>query len=311
MAFRTLPTSTMSRSPLHLWGKLMEESLEKPNVSIIIPTNNSGETIEECLKSIQGQTYPFYEVIIVDNFSNDDTLETTKKFGAETIREKCNPAQARNIGVDNSTGKYVLLLDSDQVLSPTVVEECVEICENEKIGMVTIPEIFIGKSFWSFCSAAWKNCHEEVDRLSGDRRDMINSKPRFFVKDEITHVGMLDNSMLWGEDYYLYRKLKKANVREAECKSKIYHHELTSIRDILLKNLRYGKSMPVFLQQTKKQIFPLMFEHALLTFRKVFKNFRNSPSVIFGCAVLLCIKLYSTLMGLLLESASFFRDITC
>ena len=48
----------------------MVESLEKPRVSIIIPTNNSGETVEECLRSIRGQNYPSYEVIIVDNFSN-------------------------------------------------------------------------------------------------------------------------------------------------------------------------------------------------------------------------------------------------
>jgi len=289
----------------------MEESLEKPRVSIIIPTNNSGETIEECLRSIQGQNYPLYEVIIVDNFSNDGTLETAKEFGAKIIQQKCNPAQARNIGVDNSAGRYVLFLDSDQVLSPTVVEECVERCENEKIGMVIIPEVFIGKDFWSSCSAAWKNCYEEVARLYRDRRDIIHNIPRFFIREEITRVGMLDNSLHWGEDYDLYRKLKKVNVREAESKSKIYHHELTSIRDTMIKNFRYGKSMPVFLQQTRQQIFPSMFEQALLTFQKVFKNSKNSPSVIIGCAVLLCIKSYSTMIGLLLESASFFRDINC
>jgi glycosyltransferase involved in cell wall biosynthesis len=277
----------------------MEESLEKPKVSIIIPTYNSGETLKECLKSIQGQRYPFYEIIIVDNFSNNGTLETAKEFGAKTIQQKCNPAQARNIGIDNSTGKYVLFLDSDQVLSPTVVEECVERCENEKIGMVIIHEVFIGKNFWSFCSAVWKNCYEEVGRLYGDRRDIIHSRPRFFTKEEITLVGMLDNSLLWGEDYDLYEKLKRANVREAECKSKIYHQELTSIRDTLIKNLRYGKSMPVFLQQTKEQIFPLMFRHALLTFREVFKNFKNSPSVVVGCAVLLFTKSCSIMIGLL------------
>jgi glycosyltransferase involved in cell wall biosynthesis len=301
MAFRTLPISAILRSLLHLWGKLMEESLEKPKVSIIIPTNNSGETIEECLRSIQGQNYPSYEVIIVDNFSNDGTLETAEEFGAKTIQQKCNPAQARNIGVDNSTGKYVLFLDSDQVLSPTVVKECVERCENEKIGMVIIPEVFTGKGFWSFCSAAWKNCYEEVARLYVDRRDIIHNKPRFFIKQKITRVGMLDNSLIWGEDYDLYRKLKKVNVREAECRSKIYHHELVSIRDTLIKNLRYGKSMSVFMQQTKKQIFPLMFEDVLLTFRRVFKDFKNSPSVVVGCAVLLCIKSYSMAIGLLLE----------
>jgi len=273
--------------------------LEKSRVSIIIPTNNSEETIEECLRSIQGQDYPLYEVIVVDNFSNDNTLEMAKNLGAKTIQQKCNPAQARNIGVDNSAGKYVLFLDSDQVLSPTVVKECVERCENEKIGMVVIPEVFIGKGFWSSCSAAWKNCFEEVARLYGDRRDIIHNEPRFFIKEEITHVGMLDNSLLWGEDYDLYRKLKKANVREAECISKIYHYELTSIRDALIKNLRYGKSMPFFVQQTKQQIFPAIPEHALLTFQRVLKNSRNSPPIVIGCAVLLCVKSYSMVIGLL------------
>ena len=277
----------------------MEESLEKPRVSIIIPTNNSGETIEECLRSIQRQDYPQYEIIVVDNFSNDSTLERAKHLGAKAIRQKCNPAQARNIGIDNSAGKYVLFLDSDQVLSPTIVKECVEICKNEKIGMVVIPEVFIGKGFWSSCSAAWKNCFEDVARLYADRRDIIHNEPRFFVKEKITDVGMLDNSLLWGEDYDLYRKLKKSNVREAECKSKIYHYEDMSIKDALIKNLRYGKSMPVFVKQTKQQIFPAMPEHALLTFQKLLKNSRNSPSIVIGCAVLLCVKSYSTVIGLL------------
>lgn len=82
MASPTLLTSAILRSRPHLSGKLMEESLEKPRRSIIIPTNNSGETIEECLRSIQGQDYLEYEVIIVDNFSNDNTLKMAKKLGA-------------------------------------------------------------------------------------------------------------------------------------------------------------------------------------------------------------------------------------
>jgi glycosyltransferase involved in cell wall biosynthesis len=289
----------------------MGESLEKPRVSIIIPTNNSGETFEKCLRSIQGQNYPSYEVIIVDNFSNDGTLETAKKFNAKIIQKKCNPAQARNIGLDNSTGRYVLFLDSDQVLSPTVVEECVGRCENEKIGMVTIPEVFIGKGFWNSCSATWKNCYEEVARLYKDRRDIIHYVPRFFNREEVIRGGMLDNSLNWGEDYDLYRKLKSVNVQEAESKSKVYHYEFTSIRDTMIKNLRYGKSMVVFMQQTGQQIFPSMFEDALLSFRKVFRNSKNSPWVIIGCAALLCIRSYSTMIGLMLESAPFFRNIDC
>jgi len=211
----------------------MGNTLENLNVSIVIPTYNSGTTLAVCLKSVHGQSYPFYEVIVVDNFSNDDTLKTANDFGAKIIQQKCNPALARNIGIVNSTGKYILFLDSDQVLSPSVVEECVKKCKNRKVGMVRIPEVFIGKGFWSRCSAVWKNYYAKVEQLYGAGENIIHGEPRFFIKEQITRVGMLDATLLWGEDYDLYEKLKKVNIKEAFCKSKIYHYELTSVRKIL------------------------------------------------------------------------------
>jgi len=278
----------------------MGNTLENLNVSIIIPTYNSGTTLAECLKSVHGQSYPFYEVIVVDNFSNDDTLKTAKEFGAKIIQQKCNPALARNIGIVISTGKYILFLDSDQILSPSVVEECVKKCKNRKVGMVRIPEVFIGKGLWSRCSAVWKDYYAKVEQLYGAGENIIHGEPRFFIKEQVTRVGMLDATLLWGEDYDLYEKLKKVGVKEESCKSKLYHYELASIRKIMIKNLRYGKSTPIFIQQTKKQIFPLLFRHALLTFREVFRNFKKSPAIIMGCGVLLYLKTYSMTIGLLI-----------
>ena len=277
----------------------MEKTSGKPKVSIIIPTYNSDDTLAECLKGVCNQSYPFYEVVIVDNFSNDDTIKIATEFEAKIIQQKCNPALARNIGIDNSTGKYILFLDSDQVLSEFVMEECVRKCENENAEMVRIPEIFIGKGFWSFCSAVWKNHYEKVEQLYEASGSIIHGEPRFFIKGQIARVGMLDSALLWGEDYDLYEKLRKVGVKEALCKSRVYHHEPTSIGKILMKNLRYGKSMHIFLQQTKKQIFPLMLRHALLTFREIFRNFKKSPAIIMGCAALLCLRTYSMVIGLL------------
>jgi len=277
----------------------MEESLEKPKVSIIIPTYNSGGTLEECLKSVHGQSYPFYEVMVVDNFSNDDTIKIATDFRAKIIQRKCNPALARNIGVDSSTGKYVLFLDSDQVLSPSVIEECVGKCESESFGMVRIPEVFTGKSFWGFCSAAWKNCHQKVERCRTDE-NIIRGEPRFFVKKQIVQAGMLNVALLWGENYDLYNRLKKMDSKETLCNAKLFHCEPTSVKKILVKNFCYGKSMPVFVRYTRKQIFKLMFRHSLLTFSEVFRNFKKSPAIIWGCAVLLCLKAYSMVIGLLI-----------
>jgi len=278
----------------------VEKTSEKPKVSIIIPTYNSEGTLLECLKAVFNQSYPFYEVIIVDSFSNDHTVRIAKEFGVKIIEQKCSPASARNIGTANSTGKYVFFLDSDQVLSPYVVEECVKMCEDENIGMVSIPEISVGKGFWGSCSASWKNYYSKVGRSYVGSRAVSNA-PRFFAKTFIVRVGMLTNNLLWGEDRDLHERLQRAGVKEAFCISKVYHNELTSIRSILLKNLRYGKSIPIFLQRPQKQVFPSLLNHAWLTIKEIFRDSKDDPALVIGCVILFCLKTYSTMIGILIN----------
>ena len=269
----------------------------KPKVSIIIPTYNSGATLEKCLRSLENQTYPSYETIVIDSFSNDGTLRIAEKFRAKTIQQRSNPALARNIGVTNSTGKYVLFLDSDQVLSPSVVAECITKCEDERAGMVIIPETFIGSGFWGSCSAVWKNCYQKVEQLYEASGHMHSGEPRFFVKEQIIRVGMLDAALIWGEDYDLHKRLRKAKVEEAMCESNVYHYELESLNGIFVKNFRYGKSMPIFEQQTGERMFSKMLWQALLTFRRILRNFKSSPAIILGCMILLCLKTCSMAVG--------------
>ena len=278
----------------------MRLNLEKPKVSVVVPTYNSERTLSKCLKSICNQSYPYHETIVVDSFSHDNTVNIAKGFEAIIIQSKCNPALARNIGIANSTGKYVLFLDSDQILSTRVIEECVNKCTVEKVGMVRIPEVFIGKGFWSSCSAIWKNYYGKVEQLRSTSEGLISGEPRFFNKEQITSVGMLDRRMVFGEDYFLYEKMKKANVREAFCEPKVYHYELTSIKEILIKDIRYGESMPVFLRQIEKPVLSLMVRHAILTFRKLIGDLR-SPTMVVGCAILVWLKACTIIIGLTLE----------
>ena len=278
--------------------------MERPKVSVIIPTYNSGKTLEKCLESVENQTYPSYEIIVIDSFSSDGTLRIAEKFKTKIIQQKSNPALARNIGMTSSTGKYVLFLDSDQVLSSSVIEESVERCENEKAGMARISEVFIGEGFWGSCSATWKNYYQKVERLYKNNVSLFSGEPRFFAKGCLTSVGMFDTSLIWGEDYDLYERLKKAEVKETMCKSKIYHYELESIKDILIKNLRYGESMPTFMQQTNEQLFPRMLKHAFLTFREILSDFKGVPTLIVGCGILLYLKTCSIVLGLTIGLAS-------
>ena len=278
----------------------MSKKGEKPKVSIIIPTYNSGKTLSECLKSIYSQSYPSFEVIIVDNYSNDNTLEIAKQFGAKIIQAKSNPATARNIGIRNSIGRYLLFLDSDQVLSPFVLEECVEKCEKEKACMVIIPETFIGKSFWGLCSAFWKNCYEKVGQIYSEcgEENVIRSEPRFFTRKELIQVGLLNSALFWGEDYDLHEKLRKMNVKEVICKSKIYHNEPNSLKEILRKNFLYGKSLPIFLKSRRKNMLVMLAKQAFFTFKHVLTTFKRKPAIMVGCAFLLFLKSCFLVAGL-------------
>jgi len=270
-------------------------------VSIIIPTYNSEKTLFECLKSVYSQSYPFYEVIIVDNYSTDGTLDIAKKFGVKIIQAKSNPARARNIGIANSAGKYILFVDSDQILSPSVIEDCVKKCEKEKAGMVRIPEIFVGKWFWGYCSAVWKNYYEKIGQIYGkhESENVIRGEPRFFAKKELFYVGLLDSTLHWGEDYNLYEKLRMKHVKEVICRSKIYHKEPASLKKILIKNFSYGRSLPMFLQKTDRKVFTLLVRQAFLTLSLVFVDFfRKKPAIILGCSFLLFLKACFLFMGL-------------
>jgi glycosyltransferase involved in cell wall biosynthesis len=276
----------------------MKTPTETPKVSIIIPTHNSAQTLKQCLQSIKNQTFKNWEIIVVDALSSDETVKIAKSFQAKVLLAKGLQSKARNIGVENSSGEFVLFLDSDQTLSSGVIDECLNKCLSGNAGMVRIPEVFVGKGFWSDCSAVWRNNYDNVEALYGNRLGLVHGKPRFFVRQLLLDVGLFDAALLWGEDYDLYERLKSHGVKEAFCSSVLHHFEAVSLRQFLSKNLRYGDSMPTFMRQGGKQGFSVMINHALLTFAEILKR-PQRLSVVVGCAVLFWVKSNVTVLGVL------------
>lgn len=123
---------------------MKDESL----ISIVIPTYNAEKTLAECLESIKNQTYRCIEVIIVDKFSKDRTVEIAKSYGVRVISTWANKPEARNIGILNSRGDYVLLLDSDMVMEDRLVEEAVGKFQKEGCDAIFIDEEYRNHGFW-------------------------------------------------------------------------------------------------------------------------------------------------------------------
>ena len=101
-----------------------------PLVSIITPSYNSLTFIRETIESVQAQSYPHWEMIIVDDKSKDDSIHVIKQYVKNdqrikliSLAQNSGAARARNAAIKMATGNYLAFLDSDDLWLPTKLEE--------------------------------------------------------------------------------------------------------------------------------------------------------------------------------------------
>ncbi len=109
----------------------MNPQVQSPCVSVIVPTYNHARFLRKALESIQAQTFTDWEAIVVNNFSEDDTVDIVNSFGDPRIRLEnfANHgiiAAARNHGISLSKGRFIAFLDSDDVWYPEKLKSCLD-----------------------------------------------------------------------------------------------------------------------------------------------------------------------------------------
>jgi len=185
-------------------------------VSVIMTTKNEEKHIKNCLKSVKLQTYPNIEIIVVDNNSIDRTKEIAKKYTNLVFNKGPERSAQRNFGMmEVAKGKYVMYVDADMILSPTLIEDCVYEMENDRnLAALYIPEIVLGTGFWS------KVRRFERRFYDGTVIDCV----RFIRKDIFIKVGGFDLSMTGPEDWDLDKKIRQIGkvklVKTRKVKSK-------------------------------------------------------------------------------------------
>lgn len=113
-----------------------------PKISIVIPCYNDGEYIDETLESVFRQTFQDFEVIIVDDGSDVPTKKKLSNIGHEKVRiltqENEGLSAARNAGIRNSNGDYILLLDSDDIFEDSFLDKANSVLDaNSSISAVS------------------------------------------------------------------------------------------------------------------------------------------------------------------------------
>ena len=112
-------------------------SIKQPLVSVVMPTYNYAQFIGDAIGSVLDQTYKNIELIIIDNYSDDNTEEIIASFNDTRIKYKKFRnngiiAASRNIGISESRGKYIAFLDSDDMWKPAKIEKQIKLLENDE-----------------------------------------------------------------------------------------------------------------------------------------------------------------------------------
>lgn len=234
--------------------------MKKSLVSIIIPTKNSAEFFENCLKSIKNQTYKNVEIIIVDNKSKDDTLNIAKKYKSTIYtfipKVKAGAFDAsykRNYGAKKANGEYIYWLDTDMELPKGLIEEAVNTCE-KGVDAVILPEDSFGKGIWAHAKNLERRCYWG---------DNTVECPRFFKRHVWNNIGGLDESLgAGGDDLDLHQKVIEKNYTIGRTKNIVMHNEGNlKLSKLIKKHFLYGRdTIKYFYKRPKASIvsyFPI------------------------------------------------------
>ncbi|HPN67061.1 MAG TPA: glycosyltransferase [bacterium] len=221
------------------------KSIRQPLVSIIVPTKNSAQIISPLLESITNQSYKNIELIVVDNFSTDDTVELVKKYTKKVFVAGPERNHQRELAVTKAKGKYLLFIDSDMKLDGELVADCVwQMEKNKNMVAAILPELQIGRNMWSLARRL------EKEFYIGD--ESIES-PRFFRKSAYLRSGGYDKNLLYAEDMELTERIRQLGI-VGRSRFMVYHNE-EHLRwwDIIKKKYRYGKSAKHYFAKCAKK----------------------------------------------------------
>jgi glycosyltransferase involved in cell wall biosynthesis len=267
--------------------------MDKPLVSVVVPTFNSERFLERCLKSISEQSYSNIEVIVVDNYSEDKTKEIAEKYADLVMLKGSERSVQVNFGVKHAHGEYIYRVDSDFVVEPAVVEEAIRRCEVEGFDAVCVhntsdPSV----SFWAKVRKLERDCYAD---------DYLNVAARFFRKEIFEKIGGFDERLIAAEDYDLHNRLLEQGYKITHIKSKEIHiGEPRSLSDIAKKHYYYGKTIGKFIgknpEKSRKQLSP--FRAGYVRHRK---DFLRHPSLTIGFVVYQSVRYGASFAGFIAD----------
>lgn len=182
-------------------------------VSVIIPTYNEQDVIEDCLNSLLEQNYEDFEIIVVDDGSTDNTLSILKRFSDSKVKIELieqthkGAGAARNLATKNAKGEILVFVDADMTFDVDFISQLIKPIENgEAIGTFSKDEHLLNKNNpWA---RAW-NLNRGLPESRMHNKDYPDTQKVFraIFASEFKKAGGFSEKAGYTDDWSLSEKL--------------------------------------------------------------------------------------------------------
>ena len=185
-------------------------------ISIILPTfNRAASFLGEAINSVINQSYENWELIIIDNYSTDNTIElvnsfNTKKISIYQINNDGIIAKSRNLGITKAKGEYIAFLDSDDYCDINKLQKCVEIIKKNNVSIACHAEKWLSTNNCFNKKYGPSKNFEYLNMLSLGSSSVSTSA--IVVKKELlVKAGMFreEKNIITAEDYDMWLNVSK------------------------------------------------------------------------------------------------------
>jgi glycosyltransferase involved in cell wall biosynthesis len=183
----------------------------EPVVSVVVPTYNYGRFLPEAIDSIRSQTYPHWEIIVVDDGSTDGTREFLPRQG-ERLRWVSQPnrgvSTARNRGIEESHSSLVAFLDADDLWHPAKLERQVMRLRDSPAGLVYCGVEYVDSTGRSLGVHLPHQRGDVLAELTLLKRGILTAPSTLLVRREcLEKSGLFDPRLSTSADWDLVRRI--------------------------------------------------------------------------------------------------------
>jgi len=225
------------------------DSVSEPLVTVIMPAYNSADYISQAIESVLIQSYPKFELLIVDDGSTDNTGEIILQNKDERIKyfhkENGGPSGARNLAISKAKGQYIMPLDADDMMTPDFIARHLQEFDSH-------PEADL-----IYCDVLLIDADGNPIRVMNkpeyqDRRNLIRDLFRCghpvipfrlgIRRNVFDKIGLYDETLMIAEDYDMMRRFVKAGLKAHHLREALHIRRIRSDSISITANVDKAKN---------------------------------------------------------------------